>query len=141
MAPTREALMLRTALERVLLRHAPGILPGGTLHRAALAAFAAGSPGAAEPLFEAAGLAYRRELRVESLARLRVHQALVRARATGDAGEEAERMLEIVRSLNRLDRLESLHAPFELRDAREVLSEWLSESPAPVDVAVLGRAA
>jgi hypothetical protein len=121
--------MLRNALERVFLRHAPGILPGSTLHRHALAVFASGHPALAEPIFEAAAAAYRRELRVEPLARLRVHQGLARARACTGQGEEAERMLEIVRALNRLDRLESLREPFALLDARAVLSEWLSDGP------------
>ena len=133
--------MLRTALERVVLRYAPGVLPGSTLHRHALAVLASGRPALAEPVFEAAAAAYRRELRVEPLARLRVHQSLARARASGVQGEEAERMLEIVRSLNRLDRLESLHAPYALRDARAVLSEWLSDGPHGDGRAVLERAA
>ena len=133
--------MLRNALDRVLLRYAPGLLPGSRLHVHALAAYAAGRPADAGPIFQAAAAAYRRELRVEPLARLRVHQSMVRARASSTPGEEAERMLEIVRSLNRLDRLESLHAPFELSDAREVLSEWLADSPAAAGVAALARAA
>lgn len=122
--------MLRNAIDRVLIRFAPWLLPGSRLHLHALAAYESGRPADAEPLFQAAAAAYRRELNVEPLARLRVHQSLVRARASGSPGEEAERMLEIVRSLNRLDRLESLHAPFALSDARKVLSEWLSDSPA-----------
>ena len=133
--------MLRNALDRVVLRLAPGILPGATLHRHALTAFAAGRPAEAEPLFRAAAFAYRRELRVEPLARLRVHQSLASARASGVAGEEAERLLEIVRSLNRLDRLESLHPPFVLRDAREVRSEWLSDGQGAAVADPLERAA
>ena len=35
-------------------------------------------------------------------------------------------LLGIVRGLNKLDQLESLEAPFEMRDARAVLSDWLS---------------
>jgi signal transduction histidine kinase len=133
--------MLRSALERVLLRYATAVLPGSTLHRRALAAFAAGRAAQAESWFEAAAGAYRRELSVEPLARLRVHQNLVRARASGVPGEEADRMLEIVRALNRLDRLESLHAPFELVDAREVLSEWLADGPPALAVRSLEPAA
>ncbi len=133
--------MLRNALDRVCLRFAPGFLPGSRLHLHALAAYAAGRPADAEPIFQAAAAAYRRELSVEPLARLRVHQRLVRARASGSPGEEAECMLEIVRSLNRLDRLESLHAPFALSDAREVLSEWLADSPVADGVPTLQRAA
>ncbi len=133
--------MLRTAFERVLFRVAPGLLPGSTLHHQALALAAVGQCDLADSLFEAGALAYRRELHVDALARLRVHQSLVRARAGGVASEEAERMLEIVRSLNRLDRLESLRAPFALLDAREVLSEWLVDAPHADGPALLERAA
>ena len=133
--------MLRTALERVLIRFAPGLLPGATLHHQALDMAAAGRPELSEALFEAGALAYRRELRVEELARLRVHQSLVRARASGVPSEEAERMLEIVRSLNRLDQLESLRAPFALCDAREVLSEWLADGPGADGALPVERAA
>jgi len=133
--------MLRNALDRVVLRFAPRLLPGATLHRHALTAVSAGRAEAAGPLFRAAAAAYRRELRVEQLARLRVHESLVRARASGVAGEEADRLLEIVRSLNRLDRLESLHPPFALRDAREVLSEWLSDGPGAAAAERFERAA
>jgi hypothetical protein len=133
--------MLRNALDRVVFRIASRLLSGSRLHLQALAAYEDGRLADAEPLFLAAAAAYRRELRVEPLARLRVHQSLVRARASGSPGEEAERMLEIVRSLNRLDRLESLHAPFALSDAREVLSEWLADSPAESGGQPLQRAA
>jgi signal transduction histidine kinase len=133
--------MLRNALDWVVIRFAPRLLSGSRLHLHALAAYAEGRPADAEPLFVAAATAYRRELRVEPLARLRVHQSLVRARASGSPGEEAERMLEIVRSLNRLDRLESLHEPFALSDAREVLSEWLADSPAEAGTQTFQRAA
>ena len=132
----RERTMLDIPLIRVAVRLAPGRLPGGTLHRHALAAVAAGRDVDAEQMFEAAAASYRRELCIEPLARLRVHQLMARARATGDPVREAEMMLEIVRKLNKLDRLESLQAPFELRDAREVLTDWLAGAPilAPVDV-------
>jgi len=55
-----------------------------------------------------------------------VHQRMARARALRDPVREAEMMLEIVRGLNKLDRLEQFEAPHEMRDAREVLSRWLS---------------
>jgi hypothetical protein len=83
----------------------------------------------AEQLFESAAVSYRRELSVEALARLRVHQLMARARATGDPAREAALMLEIVRTLNKLDALESLDPPFERVDARRVLSEWLAAAP------------
>jgi hypothetical protein len=37
-------------------------------------------------------------------------------------------MIEIVRRLNRLDRLERLSAPFELVDARTVLAQWIERT-------------
>lgn len=113
---------------RVLSRTIPGILPAPLLHRAALAAASRGRHAEAERRFEAAARGYRERLDVEALARLRVQQRMVRARASGDPVREAEMMLEIVRGLNRLDRLESFAAPHELQDARAVLSEWLSGS-------------
>jgi predicted metal-dependent hydrolase len=118
---------------RVVSRTAPGLVPGGTLHRRALAAAEARRWSEAEERFEAAAAAYRVSLDVEGLARLRVHQRMARARATHDPVREAEMMLEIVRGLNRLDRLESFRAPHEMRDARSVLSEWLAGSGAAFD--------
>ena len=41
-------------------------------------------------------------------------------------------MLEIVRGLNRLDRLEAFAAPHDLLDARIVLSSWLDADAVPV---------
>ena len=115
--------MLDNFANRVLAL-APGLLPGEMLHRRALAATAAARYVDAERLFEAAAAAYRCELRMEPLARLRVHQLMARARS-GDRTQEAERLLEIVRGLNKLDQLESFAPPFELHDAREVLADWL----------------
>ena len=121
--------MLAQQIDRVLHRLAPVYVPGSALHRRALLATAEGRFPRAELLFEAAAEEYRRDLRIEPLARLRVHQRLARARACGDPALEAERMLDIVRTLNRLDRLESMRAPFALVDARTVLSEWLGDGP------------
>ena len=126
--------MLDILVHRVFLRLAPGLLPGGTLHRRALAASVANAHVDAEQLFEAAAAAYRRELRVEPLARLRVHQAMTRARASRDPAAEAAMMREIVRGLNRLDRLESFAAPHALTDAREVLAQWLAATPSAAHV-------
>ncbi len=117
--------MLDSLPIRVLTRLAPAFVPAHTLHRRALAAAAAGLYADAEQCFEAAAVGYRQRLAVEPLARLRVHQSMVRARAAGDPTREAERMLEIVRGLNRLDQLESFAAPHPLLDARAVLSAWL----------------
>lgn len=120
--------MLDDIVIRVVSHTVPGLVPGRTLHRAALAAAATGQHTEAERLFAAAVGSYRRALDVGGLARLRVHQRMVRARAVGDPVREAEMMLEIVRGVNRLDRLESFRTPHELRDARTVLSEWLADS-------------
>ena len=122
--------MLDSRAFRVLSRLAPGAVAGRRLHRRALAAAASGAHADAEQLFELAVVRYRQELAIEPLARLRVHQLMVRARAATSSAQEAERMLEIVRALNRLDRLESLVAPHELLDARAVLSAWIGESVA-----------
>ncbi|HTR96410.1 MAG TPA: hypothetical protein VMH61_00765 [Candidatus Acidoferrales bacterium] len=121
--------MLDRLVHRVLLGWPARFAPGENVHHRALAAMAAGRLAEAEGLFERAAERYRRELRVEALARLRVHQMMARARALADPAREAEAMLEIVRALNRLDRLESTSGPFELCDAREVLARWLAERP------------
>ena len=125
----RDLLVLDILRHPVILRLASGLLPGRTLHRRALAASSAGRHVDAEQLFEAAAAAYRRELRVEPLARLRVHQAMARARASRDPALEATMMLEIVRGLNKLDHLETFRPPHALVDAREVFAAWLAESP------------
>ncbi len=124
--------MLPPRLLRVVFRLLPDLASGRALHRRGLAAYAAGAGEDAEHWFEAAAERYRRELAVEPLARLRVHQLMARARArAGEAGEAAA-MVEIVRRLNRLDRLETLEPPFELADARSVLARWLEHAePAP----------
>jgi hypothetical protein len=122
--------MLQTC--RALSRLDPRLCPGRWLHRRGLAAFAQGDAGRAVRWFTAAAEAYRRELAVGALARLRVHELMARAGAHGVV--EAEALVEIVRRLNRLDRLERLRPPFELADARMVLGDWLerSERAAPV---------
>lgn len=125
--------MLDDFVIRVVSRTAPVLLPGRVMHRAALAAAAAARFDEAEHLFESAVLAYRKSLEVEGLARLRVHQQMARARSLRDPVLEADRMLEIVRGLNRLDQLESFRAPHRMENARTVLSEWLSESGSGFD--------
>jgi hypothetical protein len=130
--------MLPLHVFRVASRVLPDLASGRALHHRALAANAAGSFAEAERWFEAAARAYRAELAVEPLARLRVHQRMSRARAGTTAAGEAAAMIDIVRSLNRLDRLESLEAPFALADARSVLAEWITQpesvpvGPAPL---------
>jgi len=122
--------MLPLPVFRVVSRVLPDHASGRALHRRALAAAAAGAHADAEQWFAAAVALYRGELAVEPLARLRVHQLMVRARAGAAAAGESAAMIEIVRRLNRLDRLESLQAPFALTDARAVLAEWLEQTDA-----------
>lgn len=125
--------MLDDIVIRVVSRTAPGLLPGRVMHRSALSAAAASRFEEAERLFESAAISYRRTLEVEGLARLRVHQQMARARSLRDPVLEADRMLEIVRGLNRLDQLESFRPPHRMENARTVLSEWLSESGSGFD--------
>lgn len=120
--------MLPLRVTRVVTRLMPDFASGKALHRRALAAAAAGAHADAEQWFEVAAARYRRELGVEPLARLRVHQLMVRARAGGGRGVDSAAMLEIIRRLNRLDQLESLDAPFELGDARSVLAAWIEQA-------------
>ena len=126
--------MLPLPVLRVVLRFLPHFTTGRVLHRRALAAHAAGADAEAERWFESAAARYREELAVEPLARLRVHQLMARARAGDSAQVESAAMIEIVRRLNRLDRLEALSPPFELVDARTVLAQWIERTeglPAP----------
>ncbi len=98
---------------------------GAGLHRSALLAAHAGRHERAERLFEAAAGRYRRDLEVEPLARLRVHQMMARVLAGRDPSSDAQRCLEVERRLVRLDRIESPHPPFTLVDARSVLASWI----------------
>ena len=122
--------MLDFLVIRAIHRVSPALLPAATWHRRGLAAAANGWHADADRWFEAAAAGYRRSLSIEPLARLRVHQSMVRARAEGDTMREAEQMLTIVRGLNRLDQLESFDAPHALLDAREVLASWLDDTGA-----------
>lgn len=122
--------MLPPLVLRTVSRLWPRVASGRACHLRALAAFAAGDVAGAERWFEGAATLYREELTVEPLARLRVHQLMARARAGRSGAGEATAMIEIVRRLNRLDQLERLQAPFELADARTVLTQWLEQADA-----------
>ena len=100
---------------------------GEACHRRALGAAARGDRVAAERWFARAIERYRSDLAVEPLARLRVHELMLGARPGGGepATDAAGVMVEIVRRLNRLDRLETLDFPHELADARSVLAGWV----------------
>ena len=108
-----------------LARHAASLFDGGAgLHRRALHAAHSGRLPHAERLFEAAAENYRRELDVEALARLRIHQMMARVLAGADPEAQAQNTLEIERRLCRIERIESPHPPFEMVDARSVLASW-----------------
>jgi hypothetical protein len=116
---------MTSPVSRWLLARFGWFAHGATLHRAALSAAHAGEHAAAALLFERAGYAYRRELDVRALARLRVHEGI--ARLVGAApGEHAQAGLvaEIERRLARLDEIESLAPPFAPVPARELARVW-----------------
>jgi len=92
----------------------PALFPGPTLHRAGLHAALAGASRTADTLLEKAAERYRLELEVEALARLRIHQLVIRARATTDPGREAELLLEAAQRLARVERIESFDPPFPM---------------------------
>ncbi len=110
----------------------PGVFPGAALHQAALYAMSAGAYGVAETLFELAAGRYRRQIAVEPLARLRVHQLIARVRSQAEPGRHDELMLEVERRLYRLRRIESLVPPFEMIDARQLLAAWNRSAPIPL---------
>ena len=118
---------------RLLVALLPGNPGGARLHRAALGALHRGHLRAAEALFEHAALRYQREIAVEPLARLRVHQLIARARSGPEAETGGGLALEIERRLCRLDRIESLEPPFPLIEARTLLASWMSGGPAAAD--------
>jgi hypothetical protein len=104
----------------------PTLLEGAALHRAALQAAAARSFTLADSLFEAAAGRYRHDLKVPALARLRVHQLMVRAEACFEEDRDAalEYAGEIERRLQALDTIEDLEPPFHEILARDLLSHW-----------------
>lgn len=74
-------------------------------------------------LFERAALRYRRELRTEALARVRVHQLMATACAAG--GRVSPLSLEVDRALTRLERIESPVPPFPMVATHVLLARWL----------------
>lgn len=133
--------MLDLTLLRIGHRLLPGVLTGARLHRAALEAAATGRWADSRSFLAAAAEAYRREMAVEPLARLRVHELMLAVRRPGSDTREADAMQEIVRRINRLGTLESLDAPFEPTDARVVLAQWVGEAPAPHRTPIVARSA
>jgi len=99
---------------------------GADLHRAGLRAAAAGDPDLADRLFECAALRYREDVAVPALARLRVHQMMVRAEGAFARDRDAafEFGPEIERRLKALDRIEDLAPPFAEVGAEDLLARW-----------------
>lgn len=99
---------------------------GADLHRAGLGAAAAGDPDLADRLFECAALRYREDLAVPSLARLRVHQMMVKAEESFARDPDAafEFGPEIERRLKALERIEDLAPPFAEIPAGDLLARW-----------------
>ena len=79
---------------------------------------------------------------MEPLARLRVHELMFGARPGGGepATDASGVMVEIVRRVNRLDRLETLDFPHELADARSVLASWVETHVVPAHATDTARA-
>ena len=101
------------------------MLGGDQLHLAGLHAFAAGEHALAVRLFEQAARRYRRDLRTEALARVRVHQLMARACAAG--GRLSPLSLEVDRALTHVERIESPLPPFEVVAGHVLLASWLGE--------------
>jgi len=121
--------------------HFPSAFSGLALHRAALLAMSRGSLEAAERLFERAAEHYRRDVMVEALARLRVHQLIARVRAGARPAQESAMALDVERRLCRLGQIESLEFPFEPVEARSLLGRWAATVPAPAGDRNLANAA
>lgn len=90
------------------------------LHRAGLAALHEGRPEACLQLLRRAARKYRRDLEVEALARLRVHELIAQHGPNGDP----ESALEIERRLARLERIESIEPPFGTVPAHALMAAW-----------------
>jgi hypothetical protein len=120
--------ILGSAHVRDLACQCPSIFSGEQLHHAGLHAFACGEHESAARLFERAALRYRRELRTEALARVRVHQLMATACAAG--GGVSPLSLEVDRALTRIERIESPVPPFPLVASHVLLASWLSGTEA-----------
>ena len=107
----------------------PRCFPGSLLHQAALWATWEGALVQAEGLYEAAASRYQARLDLVPLARLRVHQAMTRARAATDGARGTERFLDVERRLCRLDHIEEPWPPFALVDASSLLASWIEQAP------------
>lgn len=102
---------MTSPLSRWLLARFGILARASALHRAALAASHAGEHEAAAALFGRAVRAYRRDLDVRGLARLRVHEGLARLRVA-PAADAAAIAAEVERGLGQLEEIESPEPPF-----------------------------
>ncbi len=109
-----------------LASRSPRLFAGSWLHRAGLQALASQRYELADRLFEGAARRYRDSLMPECLARVRVHQLMARACATG--GRASQLSLEVDRRLARLERIESPAPPFEVVPAHALLANWLEDT-------------
>lgn len=121
---------MTTPLSRWLLARFGAFARGRALHHAALAASHAGEEPTAAALFARAARAYRRDLDVRALARLRIHEAIARQRGTTE-GEAASFAAGIEDRLGRLDEIESLEPPFAPVPAAALLATLRREPPPP----------
>jgi hypothetical protein len=117
-----DILVASPVLRRVAVT-LPRLFTGPVLHRGALLAAWSGSFPEAERLFEAAARCYRARIDLVPLARLRAHQAMVRARGASARGDGAA-ALEVERRLGRLETIEAPWPPFELVSAASLLGSW-----------------
>jgi len=116
---------MTSRLSRWLLAHAGWFARGSTLHRAALAAAHAGHARQASVLLERAARAYRRDLEVAALARLRVHESILEARrTTPESNGDPESDADVDRRLARLSEIESLEPPFQCVPAVDLIASW-----------------
>jgi hypothetical protein len=103
--------------------------PGEALHRAALSTAHRGDAAAALLLIARAARRYRDALEVEALARLRIHEHVIRLKAgRGFPREASGSTLE--ERLLRLEQIESLAPPFDPMPAAEFAARWLGAGAA-----------
>jgi len=126
--------VLDTRIVRWIAGRVPGVVPGALLHRAALRALHARAFALADALFERAADRYRLDLEVEPLARLRAHQAIGRALASGNPARDPAVCLDIEQRLSRLERIESLEPPFDLVPASGLLATWIAGTRPATDM-------
>ena len=116
-------------LKPLAMRAVSAVVSGHALHQWGLRAMHEHHWRHAGLLFEAAALRYRRELDVDAIARLRVHELMAQVLSGNQPARAAELCVEVERRLSQLDRIESLEPPFALVEADSLLAGWLADSP------------